>query len=144
MVYRVVVFDDDESCRKLLELVLSRRGFEVVSLPDPRACPLYMDEECNCPQEQACGDFLITDNRMPRMSGLDFIERQQHRGCKGIVGNKLVVSGTWTADELRRAEALGCKVLQKPFSLNQLLAWLEARKPLIPVGRKLTDLADLA
>ena len=142
MKLRAIVIDDDRSCRQLLSMVLERKGYEVISLSDPSACPLYMDLECTCPHDQACGDFLITDNRMPRMTGLEFVEHQSRRGCKGIVGNKLVISGTWTPTEIEKAEQLGCKILRKPYKLNQLFAWIEERKKLIPMGRRLTRLEE--
>ena len=137
---RAIVIDDDESCRKLLSMVLERKGFEVVSLSDPGSCPLYQDVECICPHEHACGDLLITDNRMPRMTGLEFVEHQNRRGCKGIVGSKLVISGTWMPSEIDKAEQLGCAVLRKPYNLNQLLDWVEERVKQIPPGRQLTRL----
>ncbi len=135
---RVIVIDDDVNCRSLLSMVLEREGYEVFSLPDPCACPLYQHPSCVCPHEHACGDFLITDNKMPRMSGLEFVAHQSRRGCKGIVQNKAVISGTWTAVELARAEQLQCQTFRKPYDLNALLSWLELRRPEIPPGRKLT------
>ncbi len=137
MQLRIIVIEDDEFCRELLSKVLLGKGYEVISLADPTACPLYMDEECTCPSEEACGDLLITDNKMPRMTGLEFVEHQSQRGCKGIVGNKLVVSGTWSPSELSSAEHLGCSVMHKPYKLNVLLDWIEVRKKRILHGRKL-------
>ncbi len=134
---RIIIIEDDERCQELLSMVLERKGYEVISLSEPGVCPLYMDAECICTSEQACGDFLITDNRMPRMTGLEFIELQSRRGCKGIIGNKLVVSGTWTPSELQTAERLGCNVMHKPYNFNSILDWLEERKNRIPPGREL-------
>ena len=93
---RAIVIDDDEACRSLLAQVLRQRGYEVICLPDPTACPLYENSACSCPEEAVCGDFLLTDNRMPGMSGLELIARQVQGGCKGNVGNKAVLSGTWS------------------------------------------------
>ncbi len=96
---RIIVFEDDEASRNLLTLVLERRGYEVISSPDPTLCPIYSNLGESCPHEDACGDFLLTDNRMPRMTGIDFVEVQSQRGCKGIVKNKAVISGTWSPEE---------------------------------------------
>jgi CheY-like chemotaxis protein len=103
-----------------------------------------MNLECICPQGHACGDMLITDNRMPGMTGLEFVEHQSRRGCKGIVGNKLVVSGSWTPAEIATAEQLGCKVLHKPYNISQLVSWVEERTNSIQPGRKLTRLEDFS
>lgn len=134
---RVIIIDDDENCRTLLAKVLERKGYEVISLTDPCACPLYMSTECRCPHEHACGDLLITDNRMPRMTGLEFVEHQSRRGCKGIVHNKMVLSGSWSEAEVERAARLGCTIMHKPYKLDQLLEWVVERQEQIPPGRKL-------
>lgn len=142
MKLRVIVIDDDLHCRSLLATLLERKGYEVFSLPNPCACPLYQHPTCVCPHEHACGDFLLTDNRMPRMSGLEFVEHQCRRGCKGIVQNKAVISGTWSHQELARARQLDCKTFRKPLDLEQLFAWLAERQPQIASGRKLTNFED--
>jgi CheY-like chemotaxis protein len=134
---RVIIIDDDPGCRALLELLLKQKGYEVISLSDPTACPLYAGPQCTCPQDQACGDFLLTDNRMPGMTGIEFVERQMQRGCKGIIGNKAVLSGTWSEQELAQAKLLGCRVFDKPFKLNDIVAWMNDREQRILPGRKL-------
>lgn len=143
MQLRAIVIDDDEACRSLLALMLQLRGYEVISLPDPTACPLYIDSTCSCPNDAVCGDFLLTDNQMPGMSGLDLIARQTDGGCKGNVRNKAVLSGTWNQEELRKAQQLGCKVFDKPYQRKAIDSWLDAQEKVVPGNRKLVDF-DLA
>ena len=138
---RVIVFEDDEPIRELLRAAIARLGHEVLTFSDPLACPLYLGEECNCPQDHPCGDLLITDNRMPRMTGLEFIRRQSERGCKGVAANKAVLSATWTDPQLREASHLGCKILKKPFPLGILVDWIREREATIPPDRQLADLS---
>lgn len=139
MKLRAIVFEDDRNCQKLISLLLEQKGYEVMVFSGALACPLFSDAECTCPTEASCGDFLLTDNRMPGMTGLDFVESQTHRGCKGIVGNKAIFSATWTTQELARAELLGCKIFRKPFDLREISRWLEERERVIPPARKLVD-----
>jgi CheY-like chemotaxis protein len=139
MQLRAIVIDDDEACRSLLAQVLRQRGYEVICLPDPTACPLYENSACSCPEEAVCGDFLLTDNRMPGMSGLELIARQVQGGCKGNVGNKAVLSGTWSGGELQQAQMLGCKVFDKPYQTEEIENWLDAQEKVIPANRKLID-----
>ncbi|OEU60490.1 MAG: hypothetical protein BA870_00320 [Desulfuromonadales bacterium C00003094] len=139
MQLRAIVIDDDEACRTLLALRLRQRGYEVICLPGPTACPLYKDAECSCPQDEVCGDFLLTDNRMPDMSGLELIERQTKGGCKGMVGQKAVLSGTWSQEDLRKAQGLGCMVFDKPYHAEAIETWLDAREKFIPSDRRLVD-----
>ena len=139
---RLIVIDDDKHCRELLSLILTQKGYEVISLEEPVACPLYSDLESQCPHDDACGDFLLTDNRMPRMSGLQFIEIQQRRGCKGAVGNKAVISASWTEDELEHAHRMGCQIFRKPYDVEHVLKWLGEKERLLPVGRKLVAIGE--
>lgn len=139
MKFRAIVIDDDQSCRSLLAMFLRQRGYEVICLPDPTACPLFEDEDCTCLQEEVCGDFLLSDNRMPGMTGLEFIDRQVRGGCKGVVGNKALLSGSWQPAELEEAERLGCQVFDKPYRTHEIAAWLDRRERFIPADRKLVD-----
>lgn len=139
MKFRAIVIDDDQSCRSLLAMFLRQRGYEVICLPDPTACPLFEDEECTCLQEEVCGDFLLSDNRMPGMTGLEFVDRQMRGGCKGSVANKAVLSGSWQSAELEEADRLGCQVFHKPYQIQEIIAWLDRRERFIPADRKLVD-----
>ena len=137
---RVIVLEDEDGSRKLLSQLLEQRGYEVISASEPLNCPLYTDLNSMCTHEFPCGDFLLTDNRMPRMTGLQFIARQGERGCKGVVHNKAVISGTWNEQELADAEGLGCKTFSKPYRITEILHWLEERGKNLPPDRKLAML----
>ncbi len=134
---RAIVIEDDDACRALVTQLLEQKGYEVLSFSDPTVCPVYSDPEAPCPHEDACGDFLLTDNQMPNMTGLDFVESQCRRGCKGMVRNKAVLSGTWRPEELEKAEQLGCKVFRKPFNIKAISEWLDEQLKTIPPDRKL-------
>ena len=137
---RIIIFEDDASARMLLSRALDRLGHDVLAFADPLACPLYLGDDCSCTQLNPCGDLLITDHRMPRMTGLEFIRRQCERGCKGVAANKAVVSGSWTEAQLLEARRLGCKVFSKPLSLGELVAWIHDRETLIPADRRFASL----
>ncbi|MFH0953607.1 MAG: response regulator [Verrucomicrobiota bacterium] len=134
MKLRALVFEDDEYTRFLLVTLLKRRGYEVIPFEDPSQCPLEEGRVCYA----ACADVLISDLRMPRMTGLEFLERQKKRGCP--IANTALVSGAWSYAELTRAEELGCQVFHKPFNLSEVNAWLAACEQAVDPGRVLADL----
>ncbi|NOZ25510.1 MAG: response regulator [Nitrospirae bacterium] len=136
---RAFVFDDDERIRSLLTIVLESRGYSVLAFPDPTRYSLYLDSECSCPPGHVCGDILITDNNMPNMKGLDFIRMRMQNGCRGIVQNKAVMSGTWSAVDLAYARSLGCKIFEKPFMLEEIHRWLDECEKRTDASRKLID-----
>jgi len=140
MQYRTIVLEDDENTRDVLTLLLRRRNHEVLAFPSPVCCPVYEDPECLCPQDHACGDFLITDNRMPGMSGLEFVRRQAARNCRGANRNKAIISGTWTEEQVGLAKDLGCRLFAKPLNIEDLMNWLEERERSILPERKLVQL----
>ncbi len=139
---RAIIIDDDDACRNLITMLLKQRGYEVVSLANPTVCPLYDDLLAVCPHEDACGDFLLTDQRMPKMTGLEFVDVQARRGCKGVINKKAVLSASWTPEELQKAEDLGCKVFRKPYDIKEISAWLDAQEKDIDPDRKLADLTS--
>jgi hypothetical protein len=128
MKFRTILIDNDEATVRLISVVAREREHEILALDEPFSCPLYSDDACSCPQETACGDILIVSNHLPAISGLDLIERQLRRGCRGSVQNKAVMSRTWTPEDLARAEKIGCKVFKKPFLAREVIGWLEERE----------------
>ena len=140
---RAIILEDDHSLRQLLSGVLESKGYEVVSASDPTICPIYANLQGICPHEFACGDFLLTDNRMPRMSGLEFVQAQTQRGCKGVVQNKAILSATWTDEDLQTAMQLGCKIFTKPYRFAEIHQWLDEQATKIPADRKLDDLSTI-
>ena len=62
---RILVVDDERSMRELLSIVLRRDGLEVLVAEDgPTAVDIMKRERL---------DILITDIRMPQMSGVDVL-----------------------------------------------------------------------
>lgn len=140
---RVFVFDDDEQIRSLLSIILEQRGYEVLSFPDPSYYPIDLDAECSCPEGYVCGDILITDNCMPNMTGIEFV--QKIRNCyRGIAQNKAVISAAWAVVDLEQAKRLGCRIFQKPFSIKEITRWLDECEQRIDSNRKLIDLPDVS
>ena len=137
MLYRSIILEDDKSTREFLALVLKQRNHEVFAFSSPSICPLYTNAACECPNEEACGDFLITDNQMPGMTGLEFVQRQIEGNCRGAVKNKAIVSGDWTQEEWDLGTRLGCKLFLKPLDLEEFYDWLSERENGIFPHRKL-------
>ncbi len=143
MKVRAFVLDDDITIRDFVSSILEKRGYEVLSYPEPLSCHVYLDSKCPCPRQYACGDIFITDINMPGLTGLAFIDNQIRNGCKAIVLNKAVMSGAWTDSELDYARKLGCEVFRKPFESDQINTWLDQCEKRIDPNRKLVSLGKL-
>lgn len=68
-------------------------------------------------------DLLITDNNMPKLSGVELI-RQLRKD--GFLGKIIVASGCITEEMSKAYQSLNIdQVLQKPYGVNQLLKAVE-------------------
>ena len=129
--FKALVYDDIDACRELLVELLENRGYLVQSYPDVSTHPLFSDITPHCQESTACPDFLLIDNRMPYMTGLNFLERQKNcDSCLSQTRNA-IFSGSWTVEELRKAEQLGCRVFHKPYSFEAVEDWLNEQEILI-------------
>jgi two-component system response regulator FixJ len=106
----VAVVDDDEAVRESLRFLLEIAGFEVLTFDSA-------DAFLPCPRH----DFsrLLIDQHMPRITGLDLLQRLRDRGCKVTVG---LMTGSPSPELTRRARDLGAvAVMEKPLRDDVLL-----------------------
>ena len=141
--FRILVFDDHQEILDLLKAVLeSRGGYEVLTYPHPGACPFFdANENCSCPDGQACTDIILTDINMPVMRGIDFVEKQIGKGCQ--CRHLALMSGDYTSDDMQRANELGLKFFQKPFTVADVFEWLDQIEQNINPERRLTERKEL-
>ena len=137
--FRAIVIDDMEFCRDLLREFLESRDYQVLTFPDVTSCPLFSARDLACQKHQACADFLLLDNLMPRMNGLDFLELQMQGNCLFSINSKAIISASWLPADLARARQLGVKVFHKPYHFDQLGAWLDGQEKLIAPDRVLVN-----
>jgi DNA-binding response OmpR family regulator len=134
---RALIFDDDPLIRQLLWAVCDRRGYEVVTFPDPGLCPLHTRERCLCDSEASCTDIIISDLDMPCVKGLDFVEALLVKGCH--CRHIALMSGAWSDHDIARARELGCKLFTKPFHISEIMEWLAQVERTLAPNRKLQD-----
>jgi CheY-like chemotaxis protein len=138
---RVILLEDDELIRDSLTRFLSRKGYDVIHSPDPSICPVLQRYRNGEIQDEIYGDYLLTDNNMPVLSGLELIELQMKIGCKSAIANRAVMSATWEESDIAKAKRLGCEVFHKPLDLKEVLSWLERGKESLCRDRKLVSLS---
>ena len=123
MPLKIFVIDDEESIRLSLKWHLEELGHEVISAAHPQLCDVFHGHHCS--QDEACGNALIIDFRMPGMTGLEFIEMLLRRGCRGSTANMLIISGNTGDIDMAKVKEYGCSVMQKPVSFAELEGWLD-------------------
>lgn len=121
-----LVLEDNSDCLSLLTDLLTGMELKVRAFPDPVA---YLETRLkgDCTSQCPCVGFILTDNNMPGMSGLEFLEKLEKDGCKLPNDRKAIISGNWTEEMMERAKKLGCRVFHKPFPITEIYAWINSR-----------------
>jgi DNA-binding response OmpR family regulator len=113
---RVLVVDDDLSCRVLAAILLERAGYAPTAVASV--------ERALERTREGGADLVLTDLAMPGLGGLDLLERLLERS-----DSTPAIAMTASDDEqlVSRALELGAKgVLHKPFSPELLRAIVQA------------------
>ncbi|HVU18141.1 MAG TPA: response regulator [Candidatus Didemnitutus sp.] len=110
---RILVVDDDEMLRKLVQRTGLRYGWNVTLASDGlEAARLVMDTRW---------DVLLTDILMPGMDGVELIRLVRRRGPNTVIV-ATTGGGNFEVDYLHMAQLLGARlVLRKPFGLQELI-----------------------
>ncbi len=111
----ILVVDDDREMRAALKEAISRYGYGVeVAGSVSEASVLLKDREIS---------LVITDMRMPRMSGIDLIKRVRRHSTTLPI---LVITGFGTVENAVECMKLGASdYLMKPFSFDALRQAIE-------------------
>lgn len=108
---RILVADDDQAIRQLISVYLMRAGYEVDTAKDGVEAWKALNE--------ASYYLLITDFKMPRMTGLELISMLR---SKDMALPVILVSGTMPTEQLIRHPRLRVDAtLDKPFTHEELL-----------------------
>ena len=126
---RVLVAEDDRGLREALGRGLRENGYTVDAVPDGQAAVTYL--------RSYRYEVAVLDWRMPRLSGLDLLQRlRQGLGVGGAGRNRAVPVLMLTArddpaDRIAGLDAGADDYLVKPFDFGELLARLRAlqRRP---------------
>lgn len=109
--FSVLVADDDNSLVEIISQILTFAGYDVVVATDgEQAWQAYLERGC---------DLLLTDQDMPRLSGLELVDRiRSHGGSVPIVLTSGRVACEDIPDILRdQIDA----VIAKPLTIDLLL-----------------------
>ena len=111
----VLIIDDEQGLRQTVSLILSEEGYQTHTASD--------GEEGLARAQELKPDVVLCDVRMPRLPGLDFLERYRAAGGTGLVIMMTAYGGTELAIEAMKRGAYD--YLPKPFSPDQLILTLK-------------------
>jgi two-component system response regulator HydG len=113
---RILVIDDDTGVRDSMERILRTAGYTVQSAPS--------GEEGFVLASGGAFDVILSDMRMPGISGLDVLRKLRERGVDSVF---IIMTGFGTVDTAVEAMKVGAvDFVQKPFFRDELLMRVRA------------------
>ena len=107
---KILVIDDEQGIRDLLDTILSRKGYDVVLAESGRkGLELFRRER---------PDVIVLDLKMPGMDGLTVLQQVRSLNPKQPV---IILTGAGTPETEQQVRALGVtEFVEKEFSLHLL------------------------
>jgi DNA-binding NtrC family response regulator len=107
---KILVIDDEQSIRDLLDTLLRRKGYDVLLAGSgQKGLEFYRRER---------PDVVVLDLKMPGMDGLTVLQQIRSLDPKQPV---IVLTGAGTAESEQQVHALGAtEYIEKEFSLHRL------------------------
>jgi DNA-binding response OmpR family regulator len=119
---RVLLVEDDTATRRLTALLLARAGYSVDIVADGEA---GWDALGAAPY-----DLLVTDNDMPRVTGMKLVERLR---LAGLTLPVIIASGSQELGEAQDYPWLAlAAILHKPFPFADLISAARRAVPMAP------------
>ena len=114
---RILIVDDHQLAREVLKLFLETQGY-LVEEAENGAEGLARIEQGHS------FDLVISDNQMPVMAGMEFIQRLAQRSYLST-HHLILYSGNLNPELEQQARDLGVSaVLSKPYNFSKLLAFV--------------------
>ncbi|MEP7038017.1 MAG: sigma-54 dependent transcriptional regulator [Acidobacteriota bacterium] len=111
----ILLADDDDNLRRVLEYQLTEAGFEIQTAKDgAEALEIFNNNDFDC---------VITDLRMPRLSGLEFLEKIKSADAEIPVIVITAFGEVETAVTAMKAGAFD--YINKPFNRDEILLTIE-------------------
>jgi len=123
---KILVIDDEQGIRSLLDTLLSRKGYDVVLAESGRkGLELFRRER---------PDVVVLDLKMPEMDGVTVLKQLRSVDLKLPV---IILTGAGTPEREQQVRALGVtEFVEKEFSLHRLG---DALKRLLQCTRRLEN-----
>jgi CheY-like chemotaxis protein len=111
--HTVLVVDDEPAIARSLALLFKRRGHSVLTASSGNGALEVLD--------QASVDCLVLDYRLPDLRG-DALYQYVIARFPRLHGRAVFLTGDITLEVRQSLEHTGCRVVAKPFELNDLMS----------------------
>ena len=128
----VLIIDDEPGLRQTVSLILADEGYEVHTASD--------GEEGLAKGLEVQPDIILCDVRMPRLTGLEFLEKYRAANGTAMVIVMTAYGGMEMAIQAMKKGAYD--YIQKPFSPDQLVLTLKKAEERETLRREVTRLRE--
>ena len=112
---KIMVVDDDKMILMMCEFILTKEGYEVITVESGKRCLEYLRDESN-----PAIDCILLDIEMPLLDGFKTLSSIRHSE-KLMKIPVMFLTATATPDTVKEAIRLGVtSYLKKPFLPNEL------------------------
>jgi len=129
---RVLVADDDPLARRLLEVTLTRSGYEVLAVADGV-------EAWDVLHGQDSPTLALLDWMMPGLTGVDVYRKVREATPRGPIYLIVVTSKGQTEDVVNALRTGADDYITKPFEIEELRARLAVGERLVTLQQQLAD-----
>ncbi|MDR4494271.1 MAG: response regulator [Nitrospirales bacterium] len=114
---KVLLVDDDRNAREALRMVLESQGFDCQEVTNGEEALQWLSKDH--------ADLIVSDNQMPVLGGLDFIDqlqRQQNFPTPPVI----LLSGNLDDPDKARARQAGVfAILDKPCNFSEFVSMVQ-------------------
>lgn len=128
----ILIIDDEPGLRQTVSLILGEEGYTVHAASD--------GEDGLARALELEPDVVLCDVRMPRMSGIEFVERYRAQGGEALVIVMTAYGSSGLAIEAMRKGAYD--YISKPFSAEELVLVLKKAEERESLRREVTRLRE--
>ncbi len=112
---QLLIIDDEENMRHLLQTILEKEGYAVATAENGRAALEQLDTRTF--------DTILCDLRMPEMDGMTFLKNARDRKIEATI---IVMSAFGTIDQALETMQLGAyDYISKPFKPTEIILTLK-------------------
>ncbi|MFT4923519.1 MAG: DNA-binding response OmpR family regulator [Haloarculaceae archaeon] len=120
MAVEIVIAEDDETTREVVEFNLTDNGWNVVAFPDGAACWEHLESRVSDPP-----DLVVLDVMMPELDGISVLEHVRNHDALVDLPVVMLTSRNREEDIVRALDAGADDFVAKPFSEAELVGRIE-------------------
>ncbi|MDY6930532.1 MAG: response regulator [Halobacteriota archaeon] len=121
--YRVLVVDDEQITRILIESILDRKGYDVITLPSGKDALKFLKDDMDI-------DVILLDIMMPELDGFGVLKAMKEMPDASNIKVIMLTAMSQVDDKVKAFTSGASDYLLKPFEKEELIARIEMQAKL--------------